>query len=130
MYVSNVDLPLYNNAFKINPKLDFKAMKQFLKLITGAHDFAGFRANGSETETTVRTIFSASIEKQGEYLIFSVTGNGFLYNMVRIIVGTLIEIGRNKKSLEDLKNLLISSNRAQAGKTVSPDGLYLKEVKY
>ena len=105
-------------------------MKEACKLIEGEHDFSSFVATNATTKTTIRTIYKADLTKDGEYLTFSVTGNGFLYNMVRILVGTLIEIGRGKISLNDLKILLQGNNRQKAGKTVSPDGLYLKEVKY
>ena len=71
MYVSNIDLPLYSNALKISPNIDFKAMKKFLKLIIGTHDFKGFQASGSETETTVRTIYSAKLKKENQYLNFT-----------------------------------------------------------
>lgn len=111
-------------------KLDLNKMNEACKLIEGEHDFSSFVATNATTKTTIRTIYKAELTKCGEYLTFSVTGNGFLYNMVRILVGTLIEIGRGKISLNDLKILLQGNNRQKAGKTVSPDGLYLKEVKY
>lgn len=111
-------------------KLDLNKMNEACKLIEGEHDFSSFVATNATTKTTIRTIYKAELRKDGEYLTFSVTGNGFLYNMVRILVGTLIEIGRGKISLNDLEILLQGNNRQKAGKTVSPDGLYLKEVKY
>lgn len=111
-------------------KLNLAQMNEACKKLEGEHDFSAFVASNATTKTTVRTIYSASLIKEGEYLTFSVTGNGFLYNMVRIIVGTLIEIGRGKIHLKTLEELLKGGNRTCAGKTVSPDGLYLKEVKY
>lgn len=111
-------------------KLDFDKMIEACKLIEGEHDFSSFVASNATTKTTVRTIYKATLEKQGDWLTFSVTGNGFLYNMVRILVGSLIEIGRGKLSLEEFKKVLLGNARHKAGKTVSPDGLYLKEVEY
>ncbi|MBQ8615823.1 MAG: tRNA pseudouridine(38-40) synthase TruA [Clostridia bacterium] len=128
MYVSNVDLPLYSNALRINPNLDFKAMKKFLKLIKGTHDFAGFRASGSETETSVRTIYSAKIKKENQYLNFYITGNGFLYKMVRNIVGTMLKIGEHKLDLKELKPTLFTTFKAT--NTAKPEYLYMMNVKY
>ena len=128
MYVSNVDLPLYNNALRINPNLDFRAMKQFLKLIVGTHDFAGFHASGSETETTIRTIYSAKLKKENQYFNFYVTGNGFLYKMVRNIAGTMIKIGEGKLNLKELKPTLFTSFKAT--NTAKPEFLYMMNVEY
>lgn len=128
MYVSNVDLPLYSNALRISPNLDFKSMKKFLKLLVGIHDFKGFRSSGSETETTVRTIYSAKLKKENQYLNFYVTGNGFLYKMVRNIVGTMLKVGEGKLNLKELKNSLFPTFKAT--NTAKPDFLYLMNVNY
>ena len=128
MYVSNVDLPLYNNALRVNPNLDFKAMKKFLKLIVGTHDFACFQACGSETETTVRTIYKAKLKKENQYLNFYVTGNGFLYKMVRNIAGTMLKVGEHKIDLKELKNTLFTTFKAT--NTAKPEFLYLMNVNY
>ena len=128
MYVSNIDLPIYNNALRISPNLDFKAMKKFLNLLVGTHDFKGFQASGSETETGVRTIYSAKLKKENQYLNFYVTGNGFLYKMVRNIVGTMLKIGEHKINLKGLKNTLFSTFKAT--NTAKPEFLYLLNVIY
>ena len=128
MYVSNIDLPLYNNALRISPNLDFKAIKKFLRLIVGTHDFAGFQASGSETETTVRTITKAKLKKENQYLNFYITGNGFLYKMVRNIVGTMLKVGEHKINLKDLKNTLFSTFKTTS--TAKPEFLYLMNVEY
>lgn len=128
MYVSNVDLPLYSNALRISPNLDFKSMKKFLKLIVGTHDFSCFRSSGSETETTVRTIYSAKLKKENQYLNFYVAGNGFLYKMVRNIVGTMLKVGEGKLNLKELKPTLFSSFKAT--NTAKPEFLYMMNVKY
>ena len=128
MYVSNIDLPLYSNALRINPNLNFKAMKKFLKLLVGTHDFKGFQASGSETETSIRTIFSAKLKKENQYLNFYVTGNGFLYKMVRNIVGTMLKVGEGKLNLKQLKNTLFTTFKAT--NTAKPEYLYMMNVKY
>jgi len=128
MYVSNVDLPLYNNALRINPNLDFKAMKKFLKLIVGTHDFACFQASGSKTETTVRTIYKAKLKKENQYLNLYITGNGFLYKMVRNIVGTMLKIGEGKLDLKQLNQSLFTTFKAT--NTAKPEFLYLLNVEY
>ena len=128
MYVSNVELPLYSNALKISPNLDFKAMKKFLRFIVGTHDFKGFQASGSETETTVRTIYSAKLKKENQYLSLYITGNGFLYKMVRNIVGTMLKVGENKLDLKELKNTLFTTFKATS--TAKPEFLYMINVEY
>lgn len=128
MYVSNVDLPLYSNALKISPNLDFKAMKKFLSFIVGTHNFKGFQATGSETETTVRTIYSAKLKKENQYLNLYITGNGFLYKMVRNIVGTMLKVGEEKQNLKELKNTLFTTFKAT--NTAKPEFLYMMNVEY
>lgn len=128
MYVSNIDLPLYNNSLRINPDLDFKAMKKFLKLIKGTHDFKGFQASGSPRETTVRTIYSAKLKTSGNYLNFYIIGNGFLYKMVRNIVGTMLKIGEHKIELKELKTTLFTTYKCQT--TAKPEFLYMMNVQY
>lgn len=126
------DMPVFDvkRVLKCEYNLDFDLMQKGAKLFEGEHDFSSFVASNATTKTTIRTIFSANFVKNGDYVTFEICGNGFLYNMVRIIVGTLIDLGRGKLTLNDIKNLLVSTNRQGAGKTVSPDGLYLKKVEY
>jgi len=105
-------------------------MRKAAEYIVGEHDFKSFCSNRTQVENTVRCVHSLDIEKKDDVIYITISGNGFLYNMVRIIVGTLIDLGRGKLTLNDIKNLLVSTNRQGAGKTVSPDGLYLKKVEY
>lgn len=128
MYLSKIELPLYADALQINPNINLKAMKQFIKKLVGTHDFAGFQASGSPTETTVRTIYKAQLKQSGLYLTFSVTGNGFLYKMVRNIVGTMLKIGEDKINLKELKHQLFTTFKATS--TAKPDYLYLLNVEY
>ncbi len=128
MYISQTSLPLQKDALQISENLDFKSMKKFIKLIKGTHDFAGFRASGSETETSVRTIYSAKLKRENNYLNFEVTSNGFLYKMVRNIVGTILKIGEKKLDLSTIKSTLFTKFKATY--TAPPEFLYLKNVKY
>ena len=111
--------------------LDIAKMTEATKLIVGTHDFKCFEsAGGTPRETTVRTIYDLSIKETDEQTIIEVTGDGFLYNMVRIMVGTLVEIGLGKKTLEDLKQALDTCDRSRAGFTAPPQGLYLKQIYF
>ena len=128
MYVSNVSQPLMSDALQISPNLNFKEMQKFLKLLVGTHDFIGFRASGGSNESTIRTIYSAKLKKQGNYLYFTITGNGFLYKMVRNIVGTMLKIGESKLNLKEIKPTLFSTFKATS--TAKPEFLYLLNVEY
>ena len=128
MYVSNIDLPLYVDALRLSPNLDFKAMKKFLKMLVSTHDFAGFQSKGSPTETTVRTIYNAKLVRDGIRLNFYITGNGFLYKMVRNIVGTMLKVGEHKIQLKDFKITLFTTFKAT--NTAKPEHLYLMSVDY
>lgn len=128
MYASNISQPLMGDALQISPNLNFKEMKKFLKLIVGKHDFAGFRASGGTNETTVRTIFKAKLFKQGNYIYFTITGDGFLYKMVRNIVGTMLKIGEGKIKLDEIKNQLFTNFKST--NTAKPEFLYLLNVEY
>ena len=103
-------------------------MKKFLKLLVGTHDFKGFMASGSQIESTIRTIYKAKLVKTDICLNFEVTGNGFLYKMVRNIVGTMLKIGEGKLKLKEIKPILFTDFKATA--TAKPEYLYLKNVEY
>lgn len=109
-------------------KLDVEAMKQAAVYFAGEHDFKSFCQVGAQVESTVRTIYALTVEEQGPELVIRVTGNGFLYNMVRIIAGTLMEVGQGKKRPEDIPEIIEAKNRQAAGPTAPPQGLML--VKY
>ena len=128
MYMSEIDLPLYSYALKISPSLNIKAMKKFLHLLVGTHDFKGFQSSGSETETTVRTIYSAKLKRHGLFLDLYITGNGFLYKMVRNIVGTMLKVGEEKISLNSIKYSIFTDFHAKF--TAKPEFLYLFNVVY
>lgn len=109
--------------------LDLEAMNQAAKLLEGTHDFSAFCANPKMKKSTVRHISSITIERHGAELRLTFTGNGFLYNMVRILVGTLIEVGRGERRPDSIPELF-GGKREQAGYLVPPAGLCLMEVTY
>ena len=113
-------------------KPDIEKMRKAAQLIVGEHDFASFcKAEAKEhLLTTVRTVYSIDIEQTGDFVEIKVCGNGFLHNMVRIIVGTLIYISEGKRTEQDIINALTKPDREFAGKTVPPCGLYLNKVFY
>ena len=105
-------------------------MKNAAKSFIGTHDFIGFAASGFTVKTTVRTIHNIEISKEGKFVTIKVTGNGFLYNMVRIIAGTLVFAGNGKINWEEMDEIIASCDRKRAGITAPACGLYLSEVFY
>ena len=127
----DVDIWRRKYAYQITQPLEEAAMAEAARYIVGTHDFACFQAAGSnERETTVRTIYSLTVTRQAEDVILEVTGDGFLYNMVRIITGTLVEVGLGRRRPEELKGIIESRDRRTAGHTAPAEGLYLAEVFY
>lgn len=124
---------LYRNyAYHINysERLDIGRMQKAAEAFVGTYDFAGFMAAGSIVKDTVRTIFEISVEPDGEMLHMYYKGSGFLYNMVRIITGTILYAGIGRIYPEEIKDIIMSKDRSRAGITVPPCGLYLEEVYY
>ena len=110
--------------------LNIKEMKKASKYFEGEHDFKAFKASGTSSKSSVRTIYKAEvIENEGRIKI-ELTGNGFLYNMVRIISGTLVDVGLGKIKTEEIPDIIESGERSRAGKTLPAHGLYLLNVKY
>lgn len=110
--------------------LDINLMKEAATYIVGEHDFAAFMAQGGSVKTTVRTVYSIDIEKNDNLISVKVCGNGFLYNMVRIITGTLVAAGVGRIKPADVKDIILSKNRENAGATAPACGLFLREVIY
>ena len=121
-----------NRTFSYHYKypLDIEAMKDACQFFKGTHDFKAFRSEGSSVKTTVRTIYDLNIKIEGDFIKISVSGDGFLYNMVRIIVGTLIDAGHGKITPGDVKKVLESKNRAISSDTAPAKGLFLFKVIY
>ena len=128
-YVSDTEIPLKERYSVKIPQIDFSSVQGGAKLFVGEHDFKNYCASGSSAKTTKRTIYEISVEKSGSDYSLMVTGNGFLYNMVRIIAGTLIELGQGKLTLQEVKSSL-SGQKAKKGKTLAPKGLTLIKVEY
>ena len=115
----------------IPQKMDVDKMKQAIKYFEGEHDFRAFKASGTSSKSSVRTIYKAEIyEQKDNRLWIELTGNGFLYNMVRIIVGTLVEVGLGKIEPNEILKIIEDGKRENAGKTMPPNGLYLVKVEY
>ena len=110
--------------------LELDAMQAAAGLLTGTHDFRSFCAKKNDKKSTVRTVEQIEIVRQGEELWFTYSGDGFLYQMVRIMTGTLLEVGMGKRRPESMVSLLSAENRALAGYTVPAKGLCLMEVRY
>ena len=112
-------------------KLDIQKMQEAVKYFEGEHDFKAFKASGTSSKSSVRTIYRAEVIDAGnERIYIELTGNGFLYNMVRIIAGTLVEVGLGKIEPNEIKTIIESKKRENAGKTLPPQGLYLVKVEY
>ncbi len=119
-----------NFELHIHEKLDIDAMRKAAQLIAGKHDFASFAASGSAIEDTTRVIYRSELASLESYLIYDIIGNGFLYNMVRIIVGTLLHIGKNSLPPDHMQSVIAAKNRAAAADTAPAKGLALMEVFY
>lgn len=131
IYNSGIRDPFYvNRALFYKYPIDAEKLDKEAKDYIGTHDFSAFRAAGATTKTTVRTVFNAGVERHGDVVIFRVEADGFLYNMVRIMVGTLLNIAEGKIDYGAIPNIIKSQNRLEAGKTQAPEGLYLNKVNY
>ena len=108
--------------------LDTEKMSEAAKYLIGEHDFASFCSANSQAQTTVRTIYDCTVSKAGDIITIRVTGNGFLYNMVRAMVGTVVYAAEGKLAPEDIPAILDSGNRTLAGPTVPPGGLYMTQL--
>ena len=114
----------------IPQKLDIEKMQEAIKHFEGEHDFKGFKASGTSSKSSVRTIYKAEVKQEGERIIIELTGNGFMYNMVRIISGTIVDVGLGKIKPNEIPEIIRAEDRTKAGKTLPAHGLYLAEVYY
>jgi len=126
-----VRLPLQRKtSWQVKQQLNVEKMEQAARSFIGQHDFAAFRTTGCAAETTVREIFSVTFSEEGSLLHIDICGSGFLKNMVRMMVGTLVDIGREKRSIETIHSLLEDAGSAAPPLTAPPQGLCLMEVWY
>lgn len=114
----------------IPTKLDIDKMKQAVKYFIGEHDFKAFKASGTSSKSSVRTIYDAKVYNDNDRIFIELTGNGFLYNMVRIISGTLVDVGLGKIKPKEIETIINIGKRENAGKTLPAHGLYLVKVDY
>lgn len=123
-------------SYHVYRPLNIESMKAAAELLEGEHDFSAFCSAGSQVKSKVRTVYEISIQETplsfcaGHVLRFRVRGNGFLYNMVRIIVGTLLEVGMGRRTVESVQEALATGERQQAGPTAPPQGLMLAEIRH
>ena len=121
---------LRHYVWRIGRYLDVDKMNCALSLLEGEHHFGAFQSAGSSARNPVRTLYSAHCVIVNNTIEFRFHGNGFLYHMVRNIVGSVVDVGTGKTSLEELQRIFSGADRRQAGPTAPPEGLYLKEVFY
>jgi len=128
----NLRSAFYNKyAWHIPQKLNLKEMKEATRYLIGEHDFSSFRSVGTPTQTATRKVIRAEWKKGRDGLLyFEIEANGFLKQMVRAMVGTLVEVGRGRLSSDEFQEILQSKDRRKAGPTAPAHGLLLKEVKY
>lgn len=136
VYQYRIAVGFHKNVFErkyqcpLHENLDGAAMKKAAQLLTGTHDFKSFCANKKMKKSTVRSLKSIEVEELPQEIVLTYTGDGFLYNMVRILTGTLIEVGRGKRTPEQMTEILKAKNREAAGFTAPARGLTLLEVRY
>lgn len=121
---------LYKRAFNHKYKIDVDLMNEAAQHFVGTYDFSAFCAADAQVKSKVRTIYSASVTREGDLVKFRVCGNGFLYNMVRIMAGTLIYVNNGRIKPDEIPDIIKSCDRTRAGVTAIPDGLYLNKVYY
>jgi len=131
-YTINKSYDVFNRFYEwyLPIALNTSEMEKASKHFVGTHDFAGFMSQGSSFDTTVKTINSVDFKCKGEKIIIDINGDGFLYNMVRIIVGTLVFVGMGNIKSDDIPKIIESKKRENAGMTAPPNGLSLLKVNY
>ncbi len=120
----------YKRAWHVPQHLNIDEMKKANEYFIGTHDFSAFRVAGSAVKTSERTIYNSKLIHKDDKIILEIEGNGFLYKMVRTIMGTLIEVGKGRFHFNDIPKIINSKNRKYAGKTAPAEGLYLEEIYY
>ena len=128
---STAKTPFYSDLTLHYPrKIDVELLNKAAAYFVGTHDFFGFCSSGSSVVDTTRTVYDCHLSRDGDIVTVSITGNGFLYNMVRIVVGTLLEVNEGKILPDDIPDIIASRDRNRAGSTARAHGLYLDKVYY
>jgi tRNA pseudouridine38-40 synthase len=131
IFLSDTDRPLLRRThYILKPPFDAEAARECLKYLIGRQDFKSFSYVDKKQKDTVRNIISASLGQAGDEIVLEITGDGFLHNMVRIIAGTVVKIGKKKLTPADMKRIIEAKDRQAAGITAPAQGLYLKRVEY
>lgn len=131
LYNGEIRNPFYSKyAYHYRYNIDAEYLNRQAQVFVGTYDYSGFCSAGSDVEDTVRTVYSFSVWREGDMVYFKVEADGFLYNMVRIMVGTLLFIAQGKIGEGELLDIIKSKDRKRAGKTAPPQGLYLNKVNY
>ena len=131
IFVSRINDPLKRRyAYRFLTELNVERMDEAAKYLIGEHDFKSFCCVRTQAETTVRKIYSADVFHDGDDIVIRVSGAGFLYNMVRIIAGSLMEVGSGKKDPQHIKEVLEGTDRTLAGPTAEPQGLTLVNIEF
>ena len=134
---TKIAIPVYDRyAYHVYHALDVSMMRKAGELLMGEHDFSAFCSAGSQVKSKVRTVYEVTVQEEpvpgcngGSRICIRVRGNGFLYNMVRIIAGTLLEVGQGRRTLQDVEEALASGERKKAGPTAPPQGLTLMKIR-
>lgn len=135
-YVYQIDTSIYGDVFKkpyvwrFKYPLCFDNMQKCTPYFLGRHDFSAFMSKGGQAKTFEREIYECSLTKKDDIITMKIRGNGFLYNMVRIIAGTLVSVGRDFLNWEDIPKIILSKERKRAGITAPPEGLMLYDIEY
>lgn len=134
IHASKIRNPFYTNlALELGREISDEGIERMTRAATffkGTHKFDAFMSVGSQIENTERTVYESKVERNGDFVEFTVSADGFLYNMVRIMVGTLVKVGAYKLTVEDVEDILASKSREKAGFTMPPQGLTLVSVVY
>ncbi len=128
---SAVSSPFFDGiCWRVGPPLALEPMRQAAAAVVGTHDFASFMSGGSKIIDTVRTVYAFDVRREGEWLLFTICADGYLYNMVRILVGTLVEIGAGRIKAEAMPGIIAAARRSAAGPKAPAQGLFLDSVFY
>lgn len=135
-YIYRIDTSKYGDVFmspyvwRYKYPLDYEEMKKCPEHFLGKHDFSAFMSKGGQAKTFERTIYECTLTKENEIITMKIRGDGFLYNMVRIIAGTMLSVGKGAIRASDIPDIILSKERKKAGITAPPEGLMLYEIEY